>query len=178
SVQLVDVDPASPEHGQRKLVSLRWQEPEGVYYRSSTLAFMPTIGFPLRPRTRYALVVTNALRAKSGAAVTQQVDLAKVVGVEAPDAGSLAAHTALAPAVAELAAAGISGERIVHLAVFTTADPTRELAAVRDAVADLVPAPLPEDDEWALGQTDPAWQEYTGRYGPSPNFQAGTLPFT
>src|SRR6185369_5336727 len=178
SVQLVDVDPASPEHGQRKLVSLRWQEPEGVYYRSSTLAFMPTIGFPLRPHTRYALVVTNALRARSGDAVAQQADLAKVVGVEKPDTGSLAAHTALAPAVEELAAAGIPGDRIVHLAVFTTADPTRELIAVRDAVAGLVPAPAPEDDQWTLGATGQTFQEYRGRYGPTPNFQAGKLPFT
>src|SRR5262249_36916685 len=134
-------------------------------YRPNTLAFMPTVGFPLRPHTRYALVVTSALRAKAGGAVAQHADLAGVVGVTAPGPKALAAQKALAPAVAELGAAGVPGERIVHLAVFTTADPIRELEVVRDAVADLVPAPTPEDDQWALANSDPAWDEYTGRYG-------------
>ena len=29
SVQLLDIDPTSPEHGQRKLVSLQWRQAAG-----------------------------------------------------------------------------------------------------------------------------------------------------
>ena len=67
-MQLLDIDPSSPEVGQRKLVSLEWRAPAGVYYQPNTLAFMPTVGFPLRPQTRYALVVTDALQAEEGGA--------------------------------------------------------------------------------------------------------------
>src|SRR5262245_10405876 len=51
SVQLIDVDPSSPERGQRKLVSLHFRANRGIYYPENTLGFMPTPGFPLRPHT-------------------------------------------------------------------------------------------------------------------------------
>ena len=177
SAQLIDIDPNSPEHGQRKLISLRWQEAEGVYYRANTLAFMPTIGFPLRPHTRYAFVVTDALEAKTGGSIAPQADLAKVVGASEFDANTRAAHTTLAPAVREIEAAGIGKDRIVHLAVFTTNDPTEELAKVRDTVVTTVPPPTAEPAKWKHTNHTANGDEYTGRYGPSPNFQAGTIPF-
>lgn len=177
SVQLIDIDPASPEHGQRKLISLRWQEEKGVYYRENTLSFMPTIGFPLRPKTRYALVATSALQAKSGGAIAQNPTLGKVVGVGDFDSSTRAARGALAPAVAELQMAGIPPANIVHLAVFTTADPTKELEIIRDAVATLVPPPVANPTLWKKGGKTDDYQEYRSRYGPTPNFQAGTIPF-
>jgi hypothetical protein len=178
SVQLIDVDPDSPERWQRKLVSLEWREQEGVYYRPNTLAFMPSIGFPLRPHTRYALVVTDAVQAKSGGSIAQDATLAKVIGVADADAATRAASATLAPAIGELENAGIARGSIVHLAVFTTGDPTKELIAVRDGVTSTVAAPTAEDDQWVQGPVGPSWKEYQGRYGPSPNYQRGTIPFT
>src|SRR5262249_36783028 len=81
SVQLIDVAPAPPEPGKRQLISLEWHENEAVYYRSDTLAFMPTIGFPLRPRTRYAFVVTDALKAADGTLIGPSVTLKAVLGL-------------------------------------------------------------------------------------------------
>ena len=53
SVQLMDVDPKSPEHGQRKLVeTFFWPQPDGVYWVHDTLAVQPALGYPLRPKTR------------------------------------------------------------------------------------------------------------------------------
>ena len=177
SVQLLDIDPASPEHGQRKLVSLAWRPNEGVYILPNTLQFMPTIGFPLRVHTRYALVVTTAVKTASGAAVTASGDLAAVLGTGDADSRTTPAHDALAAAVKEIGTAGIGAARIAHLAVFTTADPTRELFAVRDAVHDAVPAPKADPARWTVGYKNSNYTEYRGSYGPSPNFQAGKLPF-
>jgi hypothetical protein len=176
SVQLVDIDDASPEHLSRKLISIRWQAAAGVYYQPNTLAWMPTIGFPLRPHTRYALVVTDKLQAKSGGAIAQQADLAKVVGVEPADAKTRLPRAELAPAVADLETAGIPRSSIVHLAVFTTADPTKELEIIRDALPSLIPAPTVEASQWSKTNQG-TFTEFKGRYGPSPNFQAGDLPF-
>lgn len=168
SVQLIDVDPASDERGSRRLITVHWREDEGVYWREKTLAFMPTFGFPLRPRTRYALVVTDALKAAGGGPVTPAPDLSAAIG---------AAGGPLGPAIAEIEAAGISRGRVVHLAVFTTNDPAAELFAVADDVIANVPPPTAMPVLWDVRAQNADLTEYTGRFGPSPNYQAGALPF-
>jgi hypothetical protein len=177
SVQLLDVDTASPEHGKRKLTALQWREPEGVYYLANTLAFMPVPGFPLRPHTRYALVVTDAVQAKGGGPVVQSSTVAMLVGAQKADGTTSSANAELAGAVSEIEAAGIPRSRIVHLAVFTTSDPTQELITVRDGVTRTVSRPQAEPDKWVLAFEGASFSEYEGRYGPSPNYQAGNLPF-
>ena len=177
SVQLIDIDPASPERGKRKLLSLAWRPDEGVYILPNTLQFMPTIGFPLRVRTRYALVVTTAVQAASGGAISASADLAAVLGTSSTDSRTRPAHDAFADAVKEIGKDGIAPDHIAHLAVFTTADPTKELFAVRDAVHATVPAPTADPAAWTVGYKNSHFTEYRGSYGPSPNFQAGKLPF-
>lgn len=178
SVQLIDIEPSSPERGVRKLVSLSFRANAGLYYLPDTLAFIPTPGFPLRPHTRYALVVTDALHAEDGTPVGQSETVAMLVGAKPPDAGTQAANAALAGAVGEIQKAGIPREHIVHLAVFTTADPTKELIAVRDGVAKTSDPPTADAGLWKVGASNATYTEYQGRYGPSPNYQAGTIPFS
>jgi hypothetical protein len=177
SVQLIDVDPSSAEHGQRKLAALQWREPAGVYYQANTLAFMPLVGFPLRPHTRYALVVTDALQAKGGGAVVQSPTVAMLVGAATPDATTQGASATLSSAVTEIEGAGIPRASIVHLAVFTTSDPTAELIAVRDGVGKTVAAPKADPTAWKLAFEGASFSEYQGNYGPSPNYQVGKVPF-
>lgn len=176
AVQLVDVDPLSPERGHRKLTQLFFQAKDGVYWVSHTLAVMPALGYPLRPKTRYALVVTKKARDTSGNAVQPSSDLKEVLGT-APSARTLATHDLFAPALTELSLAGIAAGDIVHLTVFTTSDPTSELFAVRDALAALVPAPVVRAGSWQAMEQTPDYDVYQGWYGPSPNFQAGKVPF-
>jgi hypothetical protein len=175
-VQLVDVDPQSPEHGKRKLISLFWQQPDGVYWVHDTLAVQPALGYPLRPNTRYALVVTNAVKAADGSAITPSSDLAEVLGLAALEPRVQAAHDLYAPAVADLAGAGIPATSIVHLAVFTTNDPTADLFAAADDLRKNVPAPTVDPTTWAAKDQTADYDVYEGSYG-SPNYQAGTPPY-
>ena len=168
SVQLIDVDAASPVRGERRLIDVLWREQEGVYWREHTLAFMPTFGFPLRPHTRYALVVTDAVRAAGGGKVTAAPSLASLLASPSVD---------LAPALGEIEAAGVPRGRIVHLTVFTTTDPAAELFAIRDHLRANVPAPTFHAADWQVLATTPNQVEYLGVYGPSPNYQAGKIPF-
>ena len=178
SVQLIDVDPASPEYGKRHLVSVQFRAEEGVYYPTNTLAFMPTLGFPLLPHTRYALVVTDAVRGAGGGTIAKSSELAQALGEQSPTSKATAdAKEALAPAVAEIEKFGIKREKIVHLAVFRTNDPTEELFAARDHLRANVPAPVAKPAAWTIGGTWDARTEYIGSYGPSPNYQDGTVPF-
>jgi hypothetical protein len=177
SVQLLDVDPQSPEHGQRKLISTFWQQPDGVYWVRDTLAVQPALGYPLRPNTRYALVVTNAVKAADGSAVTPAGDLAEVLGLAPLEPRVQAAHDLYAPAVAEVAAAGIAATSIVHLAVFTTNDPTVDLFAAADDVRSNLPAPTVDPTTWAAKDHTAGYDVYEGSYQ-SPNYQAGTPPYS
>lgn len=178
-VQLIDVDPKSPEFRQRRLVSLRYQELKGAYYQPSTLAFMPAPGFPLRPHTRYAFVVTDSLMGFDGKPIAKSPDLAQVLGDDPlTDPNLQSARTKLEPDLAELEGLGIDRDDIVHLAVFTTNDPTEELFAFRDHLRANVPAPKVNSKSWRLIATSDVSAEYVGVYGPSPNYQAGKIPFS
>jgi hypothetical protein len=178
SVQMVDVDPASPERGERRMVETFWRQADGVYWLRDTLAVRPALGYPLRPGTRYALVVTNAVRAAGGGPVAPGHDLEEVLGLAPVEARVQPAHDLYAPAIAELAAAGIAAADIVHLAVFTTNDPTAELFAVADDVRRSVPAPSADAAAWTAAESTAAYDVYEGAYGPSPNYQQGTPPYS
>lgn len=177
ALQLVDVDPTSPERGQRRLVQTYWHETvtDGSYWQPNTLAVMPILGRPLRPKTRYALVATNKLRAKGGGAIAPSADLAQVLGLQPTEERTKAVHDAYAPAVAELGGLGLPASDIVHLAVFTTNDPTAEVFAIADDVKANVPLPTARD--WTAKETTTDYDVYEGTYGPSPNYQAGAAPY-
>ena len=82
-----------------------------------------------------------------------------------------------APAVTELGRVGIEVEHVVHFTAFTTDDPTEEFRAAAASIADQVAAPTADPSAWELQSDGESFDEYLGSYGPSPNFQAGVLPF-
>lgn len=175
SVQIVDVDPASPEKGQRHLAQLAFQGPAGVYWASNTLAVRPMLGRPLRPSTKYAVVVTKKARAAGGVDIVVSDALAQIIGTQPATDKTRAAHDLFAPAIAELEKAGIPAADIRHVTVYTTNDPTEEVFAAIDDTLKSVPAPTARD--WKRTDEDAAYEVYEGNYGPSPNFQAGIAPF-
>lgn len=175
SVQLVDVDPASPERGKRQLARLRYQRDEGAYWPSSTLAVTPLAGAALRTKTRYAVVVTRDVRCERDLPIVPSKELEEVLGTRPATAASEKARAAFGPAIAELAAAGIPKDRIAHLTVFTTGDPTAETYALADDVRANVPAPSAKG--WTAKEEATTYDAYEGTYGPSPNYQSGTIPY-
>lgn len=178
SVQLVNVDPKSPDHGKHHMLETFWQQAEGVYWLADTLAVRPALGYPLLPNTKYALVVTTAVKAADGSAITPSSDLAEVLGSKPVEQRAQAAHDLYAPAVADLAAQGLAASAIVHLAVFTTNDPTAELFAVMDDVHATVPAPTVDPTTWTPTDQKADYDVYEGYYGPSPNYQTGKPPYS
>jgi len=178
AIQLIDIDPASPEHGQRKLVEWYFRTSEGgLYWMPETLAIMPARGYPLRPSTRYALVVTRAVRSPNGGLVLPSKDLLEVLNLLPLEAHAQMTHDAFAPAVAELASAGVSADQIVQMTTFTTNDPTAELFRVADDVKKNFPAPTFDPTQWTYIRSTQSADIYEGMYGPAPIYQAGTIPY-
>lgn len=176
-VQIIDVDPASPEHGKRRAARLFWQRDEGVYWLADTLAVAPVLGYPLRPKTRYAIVVTRAVRAEGGGPVAPSADLEEVLGTRPATPRTDAARAAYAAAVADLAADGVAAADVAQLAVFTTNDPTSELFAVADHARKVFPPPQAAAAAWTAKDHTADYDVYEGSYGPSPNYQQGKIPF-
>jgi hypothetical protein len=176
-VQLIDVDPKSPELGQRKLIELYYRQDEGVYWTPNTLSFRPAYGFPLRPSTQYALVVTKELRDKQGKAIQPSDALDQILGNSPATGARSTLKAAWDPALDQLEKVGISRKDIGHLTVFTTSDPTKELQAIRDDVRANQPAPKALTDNWKQSTQSASYDVYEGRYGPTPDYQAGTVPF-
>jgi predicted esterase len=175
SLQLVDVDPRSPERGRRVPVQWSFRAEPTRWWRSNTLAVMPATGFPLRPATRYALVVTRDVRGEGGAALTRDGDLDAVLGTDPiGDPVILAARERYAPVLTELARVGIPREGILTMTVFTTGDPTREFFRAVDWVHRAGPMPV------LLDHTMPTYNGFfrvTGHYGPNLVFQSGDVPY-
>ena len=179
SVQLIDVDANSPEFGQRRLVTLHWQANDAVWWVSNTLAFMPTMGYPLLPATRYAFVVTDKVRALDGR-IEPAPELRQVIGRDsASDNTTQALRDSWSTAITALEEAGISNRDIVHLSVFTTSDPTKETVLFAEHAKTRNPAPAVDADEWVAKSKDKkaAYDVYEGSYGPSPDYQRGEPPF-
>ncbi len=177
-IQLIDVDPASPELGKRKLLEWYFRNVEGgLYWVPHTLAVSPAHGYPLRPSTRYALVVTQDARSLDGGAVLPSKDLLEVLELLPTSGHSKPTHDLFAPGVAELENVGITRDRIAQLTVFTTNDPTAELFRVIDDVKTDFPAPTIEPSSWTFVSKNLFSEIYEGVYGPAPNYQAGLLPF-
>ena len=170
SVQLINVDPASPSYGERMRITLYWVRDKGHFWPANTLSFMPTFGFPLDPDTTYALVVTDALLAEDGGGVGPSDELKSAL----KDTAQFGA--AVSAAVEGVFAADVSAEDIVHLATFTTNRPTAAAEKMRDWTLANFDAPTAWDWVQADGGND-NMDVYEGMYGPSPDFQQGTVPF-
>lgn len=170
SVQLINVDEGSARFGERARISLQWQRDQGHFWPENTLSFMPTFGFPLDPGTTYALVVTDALLAEDGGRVGASDELA--MGLQNTESWPPAVRAA----VAGVLTAGIAADEIVHLATFTTNRPTEAAEKMRDWMIDNFEAPTAWDWTQASG-SNANMDVYEGMYGPSPDFQEGTVPF-
>lgn len=116
------------ETGARTPLEVSFAEEPSQYGAPNLLTLLPLQGIPLRPKTRYAAVVTTALRTTAGE----------------PLAPATAGETARWSAeLATLATFGIDPAQIAGVTVFTTGDPAAQLAKVRAAV---LARPLPSID--------------------------------
>ena len=169
TLQLVDIDDASPDKGKRHPIIWKFRHPLGDYYTvQNTLAFMPALGMPLREKTRYAIVATRGLKTIDGRPFSPNDGLQSVLDGK----GSVGA--AWKGALDTLDAAGLPRAQIAHLSVYTTSDPTGEMARVAEDVRKLPP---PVQTDVAYDTTAGTYDGYAGNYEGSPDYQQGDVPF-
>ncbi|MCA9599046.1 MAG: alpha/beta fold hydrolase [Myxococcales bacterium] len=151
---LVNVDEASPEYGQALGIVPRWFEQaqdEFYLFDEFTLVAQPAV--PLRPGTRYAFVITDALTASDGTPVGASDAMKAALG-KASDAYSQELRAAVSIAEDKV---GIDAKHVVAATTFTTASVhtgIEKMAEARRA------APAPQ-------QVDP-WTVETAQSPPDP----------
>jgi hypothetical protein len=176
AVYLVDVDPASPERGQRTPIVAHFRPAKGGTIGDNSLAVRPYPGFPLREGTTYALVLTDRLRTLDGTAFAPSPTFAAMRDDgRAGDPAITAARATYAPLWTYLDEPGGDARAdVISAAVFTTQHATAIVPALRAAIFAL-PAPVAR----AVTADVPAagYQAYAGAYD-APNFQRGDVPYT
>jgi hypothetical protein len=167
-VLLVDVDPASPERGWRYPLACRYTAAERTWQPAHTVACRTPVGLTRRPATRYAVIVTDGLRAADGGRLAQSPSMAALLAGEDVGALSGAAH---ADAVA---AAGLDPQRVRAVVRFTTVDPSARLRRIA-AFYRTLPDPLPEGPLELLA----VFEDYVVLAGRVrlPVIQSGTRPY-
>lgn len=171
SLQLVDVDDASPDVGKRHPITWSFRDRTGDYYfATNTLSWAPALGHAMRRSTRYAIVLTRGAAGPAGAAAPN-------AGLTAVLDGQGAVGADWAKAIAALGKAGVSKDRIAHLSVFTTGDPIAETIKLADHARTL---PSPKVKTWKLEEAGSTadYDRYEGVYEGSPDYQQGTPPFS
>lgn len=162
TVFLIDIDPRSAGWGQRIPLRAQVLEGETEWYPANVLAVTPLPGFPLRPATTHALVVSTDLATRHAAFAATLDD---------PD------HPLHDPRLAHtLTTHGVDLGRVAVATVFTTYDPVAPMARIADflqhdlAPPDLAHFPLERLSDFA---DYTAWRTHY----PSPVFTHGERPF-
>jgi hypothetical protein len=179
SAYLVEVERGSDSRGERAPIACSYRKQATGYNPRDLLACVPVPGFPLRPATAYALVLTDGLRDVDGERVraSQRMrDLLADATQDDPLVRQL--RGAYAPLASWLAEQDDALEHVVGATVFTTQDPTAELRALAEDATDGV-APLASSfAEYAgmLPEESGNYLAFEGTY-PTPNYQQGQTPY-
>jgi alpha-beta hydrolase superfamily lysophospholipase len=159
---LLDVDPDSPYVGERHPVVWRVSGEVSTYQPENLLSVAPAPGFPLRPGTTYALLLTDDVFAVNP-------DFQEVFDRDHPHADLWR------PIRSTLRGAGLPPRRIAGGTVFTTQDPLDEMRRIAAHVQnDLQPPDLDVDLIPVLDTS--RYRTYRGTYD-SPVFTHGERPF-
>lgn len=176
SVQLVDIDPDSPQRGRRIPTTTMMLEPDR-YVEGEVLAVAPRPGFVLRADTTYAFLVRRDLGDVDGEPLGVGLPLRQLLHGQTPDTPwGEALATEWQPLVAVLPELGLAPDDLAAATVFTTGDAVAEVAALSEAVREDVGIPALSVSFYAGVDRRPGYCELRGTLT-VPQYQRGTPPF-
>lgn len=176
SVFLMNVDPSSPKNGATLPIECKFTEAEGSFHDANLLGCVSPFGVVRLPDTRYALVVTSALKDAQGDAVVPTVAMQKLLhGQDVEGQHGAIDATPYVEARESLVQAGLGKDEIASVVLFTTGNPTSRLVKVNDWYRDL---PEPTIDADSLEYVE-AFDDYIVLRGTYtvPVIQAGEMPY-
>jgi predicted esterase len=180
SAYLVEVEADSETLGERTPIACSYRRRETGYNPPDLLACVPVAGFPLRPATRYALVLTDRLRDADGERVRASQRMRDLLSERAEDD----------PLVRQLRAVFVpladwlrerdddAFDHVVGATVFSTQNPIAELRALAEDVRSLPAATSTDVAPYAgeLPRESGNYLAFEGSY-PTPIYQQGQTPY-
>lgn len=174
-VQIVDVDPDSPNLGERIPFELYYADDAGPFgHHEHMLTALPVQGWPLRASTTYAVVILDTLLTETARRYTPTDAMRALRDDRAPDGISAAAGEAYTHAVVQLRAHDVDVDHVVGMTVFRTQDPTGVLSRALDSVRGRDALTL--DAPFTLETTYPDYCVYRSTIH-VPVYQAGDPPY-
>lgn len=118
-------------------ILIRFVEKGDKYISSNTLIITPENGFVLRPKNKYALVVTREIKGLDGKPLGSSKEFESTKSeFELNDSRLEKARKLYAPVYDYLKSIGIDKKEIAVMTIFTTSDPVGELINIRDFVVE------------------------------------------
>jgi len=172
TVFLLDVDPDSPERGQRIPVDVSFWPDGDVLAPPNLLAAVPVPGFERRPQTLYALVITSGVRDIG----RERLGRSRAFHDAFEDTGDAPRDAVINLRImrAGLATQDFDLGRVVGGAVFTTLDPNATLLKLAEWYEELEPPTL--TSPWLPAEEYQSYQVLTARYQ-VPLIQSGDRPY-
>jgi predicted esterase len=159
SLVIVNVDEGSPYFGERYPVRWHFQEQPTAYQGKNVLAVSPVHGFPLRPRTTHAFLLSTAI-------VSRDQAFDEEWNSDAPE------YASLKNALWRL---GMTEDDVGVASLITTGDPVREMAIISDFLHEAVGLPsFALTLEW---KRDYKYFRAFRTHYPGPRFTFGERPY-
>lgn len=173
SVALYSVDPDAPDYLQAYPVAARYVEDPGLYGPPNLLSVVPLQGAPMRPRTRYAVIVRTSVTDETSRPLGRSPAMAALANGEVPDGMSADVAASYFSAIHSLDAIA-PPNTIAAMTVFTTGDATETMET---AIARAFEDGIPEANE-AFAKTDdfPTFCVYQATVD-MPVYQSGEPPY-
>ena len=169
-ISLIDIDPNSPELGRRWPIYWKYFDEESRFLSAHTLSIRLLEGIALRPKTKYALIVSDRLASPSPQ-MTQMLDQ-----VEPSDANLIPIWRLYDPLRTWLNDQTEQGPSIASASVFTTQDPVSELFEMRNYVHSLPTPEVRDLESLGVQRGIVNYEIFVGRYT-APRFQEGDIPY-
>jgi predicted esterase len=168
SVYLVDIDPDSPQRGERSPIAVKFRAEPTRTLGENHLVARPYPGFGLAEGTTYALVITDRV---GGVKASPTFEALLGSGGDTKTVDARAVYQPLLDWLDE--PGGDERGSVVSAAVFTTQRVTQIVPALRKGV---LAAPAPVATGITPGPVTAAMSVFTGQYM-APNFQSGDVPY-
>ena len=164
SVYLIDADETSPTFKKKIPVAVSFEDDGGPFGAAHQITVLPYQGVPLRAKTRYAAVITNAVHDAMGRSLVASSQMKAILAGQAP-------FSEMTPALAAIGDAS----NVVGLAVYRTDDP---LAGMKAVVDDVLSRPMPQPKApLAPNEVFTDYCVYSATID-MPDYQTGTPPYS
>ncbi len=174
-IQVVDVDPNSPEYGRRFPLNVSRTVVFDSYRPNNLLQIFPTLGISLRPNTTYAAIVKKSTPTPSGYELVQNEELSYVLNGSTSNRGDIPqrAFDVYGPLRNYIAQHNIAVSSIVGATVFTTGNPAARIEKGAQFVSNM-PLKTPANLKRIKNFDD--YCVIQGNIG-TPMFQVGIAPY-